>query len=77
MLHPILQLWFAISFSFLFFLIFIWLHGVLVEGSSLWHVGSFVAERGLFLAAHGLLCSCGARAQLTRGMWDLSSPTRD
>ena len=43
---------------------------VVVHGlCSLWHAGSLVV-------AHGLR-SCGARASLPRGMWDLSSPTRD
>ena len=36
---------------------------------SLWHVGSLVEARKL--------SSCGARASLPRGLWDLSSPTRD
>ena len=36
---------------------------------SLQHVGSLVEA--------GELKSCGARAQLPRGMWDLSSPARD
>ena len=46
-------------------------HRVLVEarrifivdaGSSLWHAGSFVAARSLFVVAHGLLSSCGPQA---------------
>ena len=51
------------------------------------HVGSFVAAcrlqstRALQLWYMGSrargLSSCSMRAQLTRGMWDLSSPTRD
>ena len=54
--------------------------------------GIFLLRRGLFVAALGLLCSCGvwalwfaacrlsnwgARAQLPCGMWDLSFPPRD
>ena len=31
-------------------------------GSSPRHVGSLVAARGLFVALHGLLSSCGAQA---------------
>ena len=38
-------------------------------GSQLWHVGSFVVAREL--------SGCGVQAQLLRGMWDLSSLTRD
>ena len=57
-----------------FYLLFIWLHWVLV------------AARGLFIVARGL-SNCGAWAPERRGsvvaacwahgMWDLSSPTRD
>ena len=44
-----------------FFLIFIYLaaSGLLAQ---LCHVGSFVAGRGLFVAARGLLSSCGVWA---------------
>ena len=38
--------------------LFIYLFGCV--GSSWWHVGSFVAVHGLFVAACGLLSSCGA-----------------
>ena len=37
-------------------------------------VASLVAEHRLQTRR---LSSCGSRAQLLRGMWDLSSPTRD
>ena len=40
-------------------------------------MGSFIAARGLFVVVRGLLSSCGAQPHLPRGMWDLSSPTRD
>ena len=62
----------SLNHSFLknvFIYLFIWLHRVLV------------AARGIFIASCGSVChrlsSCGIRAYLLRGMWDLSSPTRD
>ena len=46
------------------FSLFFWLSQVLVAHarSSLRHVRFFTAVRGLFIAAHGLLSSCGAQA---------------
>ena len=55
----------ANSFFFLIFIyLFIWLIGSYLwhAGSLLQHVESFVVMRGLFIAAHGLLSSCGLRA---------------
>ena len=45
-------------------------------GSSLRPVGSFVGARGLFVAMHGLLSSCGVRVpervgSVVCGMWAL------
>ena len=56
---------FLFIFKKIFTYLFIWLHWVLA------------AARRIFAAARGLLSSCGVRAQLPLGMWDLSSPTRD
>ena len=37
----------------------------------------YLAASGSFIEAYWLLSSCGTWAQLPRGMWDLSSLTRD
>ena len=60
-------------------------HGLQARGlQQLWHAGSVVVARGLqsaVVVARGLqhlwrtgFSSCGTRAQLLRGMWDLPGP---
>ena len=50
---------------FIIFILFIWLHWVLV------------ATLQIFTVARRLLSSCGSRAYLPCSMWDLGSPNRD
>ena len=52
---------FFFYYYYFFFLIYFCLHWVLVAGSSLRHVGSFVAVCRLFVVVCGLLSSCGVR----------------
>ena len=69
-------------FYFYLFYFYIWLRQVLVEALGIFHCTagfSLVVACGFFFSlveARGL-SSCGMRAYLPRGMWNLSSPTRD